>query len=219
MIDLHSHSLLSDGDLSISELVRRAEVKGYRALVVSDHGDGTVLDFVVPRVVKQAAHLTEVTGVMVVPGCELTHCRPGDIPELVVEARRLGARLVTVHGETLSEPVVPGTNRAAIEAGVDLLAHPGLISDEDVKLAAQRGVMLEISGRKGHCLTNGHVVKVARRHGAHLVFGSDSHVPEDLVSREEAERICRGAGLDDEEVSELFERAEALVRRVLSVVD
>ena len=215
MIDLHSHTLFSDGDLGIDELVRRAEVIGCRGLVVSDHADGSVLDLVIPRVVKEAANLTELTEVMVVPGCELTHCRPEDIARLVQEARQLGAKLVTVHGETIAEPVIPGTNRSAIEAGVDLLAHPGLISAEDVKLAAQRGVMLEISGRKGHSLTNGHVAALARSHGAMLYFGSDTHDVEDLVDRAQAERICRGAGLTAEEVTEMFERAERLVREVL----
>ncbi len=216
MIDLHTHTLFSDGALSIAELVRRAEVAGCRGLVISDHVDASVLDFVVGRLVKQAARLTKLSKVMVVPGCELTHCPPEVIGELTEEARRLGAKLVTVHGETIVEPVAKGANRAAIEAGVDLLAHPGLISDEDAKLAAERGVCLEISGRKGHSLTNGHVVKLARKYGARMYFGSDTHAPEDIIGRAQAERICRGAGLTDEEVAEMFERAEELVRRVLS---
>jgi putative hydrolase len=218
MIDLHSHTLLSDGELGIDELVRRAEMAGYRGLVVSDHVDGSVMDWVVPRVVKEAAHLSEATGLWVVPGCELTHCRPEDIAGLVKEARGLGAKVVTVHGETLAEPVIPGTNRAAIEAGADLLAHPGLISAEDAKLAAGRGVMLEISGRKGHCLSNGHVAKTAREHGAKVYFGSDAHAPEDLAGRAQAERICLGAGLSAREVSEMFERAERVVREAVKKV-
>ncbi len=215
MIDLHSHTLFSDGELGIDELVRRAEVAGYRGLVVSDHVDGSLIDLVLPRLVKEAAHLTKLTGIWVVPGCELTHCRREDIASLVKEARALGAKLVTVHGETLAEPVIEGTNRAAIEAGADLLAHPGLIRAEDVKLAVERGVMLEISGRKGHCLSNGHVARTAREFGAKLYFGSDSHTPADLVSRSQAERICRGAGLSGPEVQEMFERAEAIVRKAL----
>ena len=103
MIDLHSHTLFSDGELGIDELVRRAEVAGYRGLVVSDHVDGSLIDLVLPRLVKEATHLTELTGIWVVPGCELTHCRLEDIADLVKEARSLGAKLVTVHGETRGE--------------------------------------------------------------------------------------------------------------------
>ena len=218
MIDLHSHTLFSDGELGIDELVRRAEVTGYRGLVISDHVDGSTIDLVLPRVVKETVHLTELTGLWVVPGCELTHCRPEDIAGLVKEARRLGARIVTVHGETLAEPVIAGTNRAAIEAGADLVAHPGLISADDARLAEKRGVMLEISGRRGHSLSNGHVARTAQEHGVKLYFGSDTHAPEDLVSRQQAERICLGAGLNAKEVTEMFGRAEKLVREAVSKV-
>ena len=40
--------------------------------------------------------------------------------EVITEAssRELGAKIVVVHGETVAEPVEPGNNRAAIEAGV-----------------------------------------------------------------------------------------------------
>ena len=41
---------------------------------------------------------------------------------LAEHARALGAKVVIVHGETIVEPVPRGTNLAAIEAGVDILA-------------------------------------------------------------------------------------------------
>jgi hypothetical protein len=88
-------------------------------------------------------------------GVELTHVPPELINDLTLQARDLGADIVVVHGETIVEPVPPGTNRAAIEAGVDLLAHPGLITAGEVALAAENGVHLEISARKGHSLGNG----------------------------------------------------------------
>ena len=37
MIDLHTHSFFSDGVLSPSELIRRAVVKGYKAIAITDH--------------------------------------------------------------------------------------------------------------------------------------------------------------------------------------
>ena len=72
----------------------------------------------------------------------------------------------------------------------------------------ERGVLLEVSGRKGHCLANGHVVQVARRTGAKVIFGSDSHAPEDLRSRPEAEKVLAGAGLSADEVAAAFAAAE-----------
>jgi len=72
-------------------------------------------------------------------------------------------------------------------------------------------VALELSARKGHCLTNGHVAQMARRVGAAVVFGSDAHSPGDLCSREFAERVLRGAGLTGEEVEAVWRRMEALL--------
>jgi histidinol phosphatase-like PHP family hydrolase len=110
--------------------------------------------------------------------------------------------------------VIVGTNRAAIEAGCDILAHPGLLTEADAKLAAQKGVLLEISGRKGHSLTNGHVAQMARRTGARVIFGSDSHAPEDLRPQADAERVLAGAGLAGHEVAAALKNAEDLVARV-----
>jgi histidinol phosphatase-like PHP family hydrolase len=121
--------------------------------------------------------------------------------------------VVLVHGETLVEPVAAGTNRAAIEAGVDAVAHPGLVDETDARLAAERGVLLELSGRKGHCYTNGHVARVARSCGAGLSFGSDGHQPGDYPTGEMARRILRGAGLSQEEVTKVFKNVRAVFDR------
>ena len=52
MIDLHTHTLFSDGGLVPSELVRRAEVIGYTAIALTDHADISTLDFIIPRVIE-----------------------------------------------------------------------------------------------------------------------------------------------------------------------
>ena len=210
MIELHSHTTLSDGELIPAELVRRAEVEGVRAICITDHGDGGLIEWSIPILVRLAEQYAASGGIKIVPGVELTHCRVEHLKELVARSRRLGAKLVTCHGETIVEPVVAGTNRAAILAGVDVLAHPGLISPADVRLAAKRGVCLEISGRRGHCLTNGHVAAMARRYGAKLVFGSDAHAASDLHTREAAERVLKGAGLRSNEVRGVFKESERL---------
>jgi len=213
MIDLHTHTILSDGALIPAEHIRRAEVKGYRILGFSDHADLSLLDGLIPVLLAAARKENELGRLTVLAGVELTHVRPEHIAQAAERARRLGAQYVIVHGETLAEPVLPGTNRAAIEAGVDILAHPGLLSEEDARLAARKNVLLEISAKAGHSLTNGHVAAVARGTGAKLLFGSDAHTPSQMPTRGEAERICRGAGLTAEEVAEMFVRAENFARQ------
>jgi histidinol phosphatase-like PHP family hydrolase len=212
MIDLHTHTLFSDGELVPAELLRRAKAIGFRAIAFTDHVDESNYDFVVERL-RRFCDIASSAELICLAGGEITHVPPERIGSLTQKMRALGAELVLVHGETVVEPVAPGTNRAAIEAGVDILAHPGLITDEEAILAAQRGVALELSGRGGHSFSNGHVVNMAIKHGATLLFNSDSHKPSDLMSRSMAQLVIRSAGVASESVEALFTAAEALVTR------
>jgi putative hydrolase len=214
MIDLHTHSLFSDGELLPTELWRRAQVKGYRYLAITDHVDASNFEVVFARLKTAALSLNRGDYPVIIPGLEFTHLPPALIAPLTAQARALGVPLIVVHGESLAEPVAPGTNRAAIEADVDILAHPGLITVEEAARARERGIYLELSARKGHCLTNGHVARVALEVGASLLVNTDAHGPGDLITRHQAERIARGAGLRDPAVQTLFTEAEALARRL-----
>ncbi len=214
MIDLHTHSLFSDGELIPSELVRRARVKGYRAIAITDHMDSSNMDFIIPRLVRIADELNAIQPVRVIPGAELTHLPPELIAKGIKKARKLGALIVVVHGETLVEPVQEGTNRAAIAGGADILSHPGLIDEEDVKYAAAQGVVLELSARKGHCLSNGHVASLAQQYSARLVINTDAHSPGDLIDRAFAEKIILAAGLDTTVLNRVFATSEEIVKSV-----
>lgn len=213
MIDLHTHSLFSDGDLIPSELIRRFETLGYTAVAITDHSDSSTLDFLIPRIVQVAKDLNTSQSVKVIPGVELTHIPPGLIDSLVRKARELGAELVIIHGETIVEPVAPGTNRAGLEAGVDILSHPGLITIEEVNLAVEKGVFLEISGRKGHSFTNGHVARLANEVGARLVLNSDAHSPGDFMTEELARGVVEGSGLPSGSLSILLSNARLLLEK------
>jgi len=215
MISLHTHTFFSDGELGVAELVRRAEVKGYRAIGITDHADDANLEFIISSVSRCAEKLNAVLNIKVITGVELTHVPPALIPNMIVRSRKLGAKIVGVHGETIIEPVASGTNRAAILGGADFLAHPGLISAEDAALAAEKGVFLEITTRKGHAYTNGHVVNMARQTGAKMIINTDSHSPSDLVTRKNAELIARGAGLTEKEIKDCFLNSEMIVGKVL----
>jgi histidinol phosphatase-like PHP family hydrolase len=209
MFDFHTHTLLSDGAFIPAESARRAEVAGYRFLGFSDHSDLATLERQMPAIIAAAlAENRSRSGLIALPGTELTHVRPRQIGEATRLARELGATYVVVHGETLAEPVAPGTNLAAIEAGADILAHPGLITPDEAKLAAETGVMLEISAKRGHSLANGHVARLAEKFGAPLLFGSDAHTVGDMPGRDFAERICLAAGIERTGVDEMFQRAE-----------
>lgn len=205
MIDLHCHSLFSDGELLPSELVRRCEVMGYMAVAITDHADASNLTHIISNLQKVAEEInTSDCKTKLLVGVELTHVRPSQIPQLATKARGLGAQIVVVHGETIVEPVCPGTNKAALDADIDILAHPGFITLDEANKAAQRGIFLEISGRKGHSLTNGHVIKQAKAAGAQLTIDSDGHAPQDFMNFDFAKRVGMGAGLDEKAVDEIY---------------
>jgi histidinol phosphatase-like PHP family hydrolase len=214
MIDLHTHTLFSDGVLLPAELVRRASVAGYEAIALTDHVDMSNIDFVVPRIAEAAVVLQGYYEMKIIPGAEITHVPPELIAGLVKKARDLGAKIVVVHGETPVEPVIPGTNRAAIEACPDILSHPGSISIEDAALAKGKGVALEITSRKGHSLSNGHVAKTAMAAGAAMVINTDAHAPGDLIVRGKAREILLAAGIPEESIDTVFANSQTLVDRI-----
>ncbi|HMK36668.1 MAG TPA: histidinol phosphate phosphatase domain-containing protein [Desulfomonilaceae bacterium] len=211
MIDFHTHTFFSDGELIASELVRRAGILGYRAIGLADHVDASNLDFVVPRLAKVAHELNRFQDTFVIPGGEITHAPLDQIPELISAARKLGAVFVVVHGESPVEPVMPGTNQAAIEAGADILAHPGFITPDQARLAAENGVFLEITARSGHSLTNGHVARIAFEVGARLVINTDTHSPENLITREMAGKVLMGAGLTESQTATVLANNQDLL--------
>lgn len=208
MYDFHTHTFLSDGVLAPTELIRRALHAGYRVMAITDHVGPGNLEFVLKTLVKDCEGASRRWDILALPGVEITYVPKDDIDRVAVEARAMGARVVNVHGETIVEPVEAGVNLAAVSStNVDILAHPGLITLEEAAIAATNGVFLEVSARKSHGLANGHVVRVAQEAGARMIMDSDAHAPEDLLSREFALDVARGAGLDSEEALALLESA------------
>jgi histidinol phosphatase-like PHP family hydrolase len=215
MIDLHTHSIFSDGELIPAELARRASAMGYEAIAITDHMDQSNIDLIIPRIVKAVNALRNNVSIEIIPGAEITHVPPSLIPDMVKEARRLGARIVVVHGESIVEPVMEGTNRAAIEAEADILAHPGIITHDDLLFAKERGINLEITARKGHSLSNGHVAKHAMELGIPLIINTDAHSPSDLITKDFARQILMSAGIEDRAIDSIFQHARKLVKKAL----
>lgn len=215
--DFHTHTFLSDGELSPVELIRRAAVAGYATLGITDHsgiGDLTRLIGTL-RADRDAVRLAW-PEIEVFIGVELTHLPPAVIPQAAYRAREAGAELVMVHGETPVEPTAPGTNQAAVNCTlVDVLVHPGLITREDAETARDNGIFLELTFGRGHSLTNGHVAQMARATGASLLVNSDGHVPTGLLSADLAWKIARGAGLSEDEATRvLTQHPTALLERL-----
>lgn len=181
-------------------------MQGYLGIALTDHVGTGSLERVIREVAEDCRVARSRWNIMALPGVELTHIPPDAIAEAARQAKELGASIVIVHGETLVEPVEPGTNLAAVQSGdVDILAHPGLLSLEEARLAGANGVLIEISARKGHCLTNGYIARLASATGMKLVLDSDAHDSPDLLTKTLAIEILRGSGLNDGEILEVME--------------
>jgi histidinol phosphatase-like PHP family hydrolase len=192
---------MSDGALSPLELVRRALVRGYQAIAVTDHVGIGYLERLIAEIAGDCTLATAHWDITAIAGVELTHVPAEAIDEAAATAKEFGARIVVVHGETTAEPVDPHTNLAAVKSShVDILAHPGLITREEAELAAANDIYLEITSRAIHSSTNAHVASVARLAGARLLVNSDSHDEDDLLDLDLARSVALGAGLSHEEV-------------------
>ncbi len=217
-IDLHTHTILSDGEMLPSELLRRAAVMGHGALAITDHADASNLDALIASLLRLRQEQGNDWDLALLVGVELTHVAPASIAKLARRAKLLGADLVVVHGETIVEPVAAGTNQAAIASpDVDLLAHPGFLTREEARQAAERGCLIELTSRRGHSLTNGHVARVCTEAGAPLVVNTDAHAPSDLIDFAWACRVAAAAGLGTAQVEAATEaNPRALLERVLT---
>jgi len=215
--DFHTHTTLSDGSLSPMAVIRRACVAGYRAVGLTDHGALGSLSRFAHELSQDCALARDRWGITALPGVELTHVPAAAVAEVARAAKEAGLWLVIVHGETISEPVEEGTNLAAVSCGdVDILAHPGLITLEEAKLAAHNGVFLELSARPAHAAANGHVAKMARLAGAKLIVNSDNH-DLDFLSEEQARRIVLAAALDEKDLEEVLRmNPQLLLEKILA---
>jgi histidinol phosphatase-like PHP family hydrolase len=174
------------------------------------------LERLIRETVEDCRIAREYWNIAAIPGVELTHLPVRAIAQAAKRAKELGAWIVVVHGETIVEPVEKGTNLAAVQSpDVDILAHPGLITLEEARLAARNGVFIEVSARKGHSLTNGHVVKTALAAGCTMLLDSDAHDSPDLLTPELASAVLLGSGLGEKESQEvLVSNPTILLRRL-----
>ena len=219
IIDFHTHTFLSDGELSPAELVQRAVAAGYRAIAITDHVGFANYQYVCEALLRECEVVNRAMPITALAGVEITHVAPRAIGALAERCRAAGAQVVAVHGETITEPVPPGTNAAAAEcAAVDVLAHPGLLTTADAQVGRDRGLVFELSARRGHSAANGRVARICEEVGAKMVVNSDAHAPGDLLTESLVANVIAGAGLDGAHI-DIIQRdnAQALLRQCRGV--
>jgi histidinol phosphatase-like PHP family hydrolase len=192
--------------------MRRSANLGNEGIAITDHADFSNI----PQIMGALNRLKEVRDdyeIKALFGVEITHVPPKLIGRAVELSLREGAEIVVVHGETIAEPVKKGTNFAAVNEEIDILAHPGLIDEKSLEVASENKIFIEITSRKGHSLANGWVARKAIEFGCGIVLNSDAHSPSDLLSYDDAKAICKGSGLEDFE--EILKNSRSLMDRKL----
>ncbi|MFW9924285.1 MAG: histidinol phosphate phosphatase domain-containing protein [Candidatus Thorarchaeota archaeon] len=199
--DFHTHSFFSDGDLLPMELLRRAHVFGHQVYAITDHASASNLD-IIPKLKKDCELATKHWGIIALPGVELTHVPADAIEEIAKKARDQGAIIIVLHGETISEPVEPGTNlKGANSKAIDILAHPGMLSDQEAKLCKKNNVLVEITSNSNHSKTNGITARVGLENHADFIQNTDTHSSSNMITYDGAKKVLIAAGLDEKEAN------------------
>lgn len=220
MIDFHIHiawggrGMADGGVMAPAEALHYAALYGCRCAGLILRSDGSDLDDLSP-LARAVRRLSLFANVEAFTGVELVHVPPALLPDAVREARERGAQLVLAHGETLAEPVATGSNLAAVEAGVDILAHPGLVDDEVAAYAAEKGVALELSACPRHGLSNAHVATMADRHGCVLLPGGNVRSPLEFARRLPWDAICKGAAMTPAMMEKFHNDAGNMAKRLI----
>lgn len=207
IFDFHTHTFLSDGENIPIEHIRIAATCGYSVIGVTDHVSYSNIDFVIQALKKDCRLAEKYWNIRAIAGVELTNVPAKSIDDMAKYAKEQGAELVIVHGESIVENVEAKTDYHALCSDyVDILAHPGFITSEEAGLAAKKDIYLEITGKAGHSLTNGHVASTGRQQGARFLINSDAHSHRGLFTGDFQQKVAMGAGLSQEEIAEIFDK-------------
>lgn len=213
--DFHTHSFLSDGALLPMEQLRRAYISGHQCYAITDHVSASNLE-IIPKIVEDCKLATKHWDILALPGAELTYVPVEVMDDTVQKAREYGALVIVIHGETIVEPVQPGTNEtAARNKEVDILAHPGFLTKKEAILCQKNKVFVEITSRKEHSLTNGHVVKVGKKENVNFIQNTDTHTPQNMLTYAEGLNVLKGAGLNPDEAKRVTQQN---VRQLLTKI-
>lgn len=177
-----------------SRVAHTAARAGYDAVVLRNHSD---------------AGETEVPDKTPVPVHEGVEVRADNVEELHEDVRRYeDTEVVAVHGGDES------INRAAIEAGVDLIAHPnrgrGRSFDHVLaRKAAEEGVAVELSlasvlrssgGERVGAIRDIHeLLMLSRKYGTPFVVSADPADHLELRAPRELRAVARLVGVEDDE--------------------
>ncbi|NOZ81786.1 MAG: PHP domain-containing protein [Candidatus Micrarchaeota archaeon] len=178
--DLHLHSNLSVGKNSPEEMVRFAEILGFRTIAFCEHYSG------ITKLKEWFAEIEKIdTSIDVVKGVEIIEKNPVALKKTIFKVRRY-AELVCVHGGDYTINREACRNRM-----VDVLAHPELgrndpgLDEFCVRSAVENDVLIQVNFRllmKGYGKTRARVfelvsenIRLCNELGAKVIISSGAY--------------------------------------------
>lgn len=206
-IDLHTHSLFSDGSMTPEEVVLEAKNGGLSAIALTDHDTILGLD----RAIAEGERL----GVEVIPGVELSTEGISQVHVLGYYIDRTNPRLLAAFAAQQEE------RRRTHEAYMQKLNDYGfVITEEEVRRVAPVGGI----GRAHYAkvmMEKGYVESVSEAFAKYLFVGAPCYVKREVMTPEEGIALIHEAGgvaffahpyqtkLDDEGIFKLMKQLKA----------
>lgn len=198
--DLHMHTVYSDGQNSIREMVKTAQKKGYKYIAITDHSKhiGIVNGMDEAKLAKQIDEIDEINesikGIVILKSIEVDILEDGTLAMSNDMLKKLDLVVAGVHDKfDLSKKKQTQRILRAIENPyVSILAHPtgrlinqrepyDLDMDMLFKKVKQRGCFLEINAQPQRLDLNDIYVKFAKDIGIKFAISTDSHNSASLV--------------------------------------
>jgi DNA polymerase (family X) len=196
--DLHCHTVASDGDNSIEEMVEGAIAMGYEYIGISDHAQflGIAHGLDEKKILKQNEAIKKVNEKLkdskikfrVLHGCEVNVLADGtlDIKDEVLE--KLDYAIGSVHSNMKMEKkeMTDRIIKAMQNKNIDIIGHPTgrLIGKRDeykmdfdkiLEIAKKTGTILEINSSPYRLDLNGFYIRRAKEAGVKMIINTDAH--------------------------------------------
>jgi len=197
--DLHCHTVASDGQNSIEEMVEMAINMGYEYVGISDHTKslGITHGLNEKQLLAQYKAIQKINEkgikIKVLHGCEVNIMPDGtlDIKDEVLE--KLDYVIASVHSNMKMEKkeMTQRIIKAMQNKNVDIIGHPTgrLIGQRDeyqmdfdkiLQVAKETGTILEINSSPSRLDLNGFYIRRAKEAGIKMIINTDSHQKEQL---------------------------------------
>ena len=179
-IDLHTHSVCSDGTMTPSELVHHAKASGLSAISLTDHDciDG----------VKEAQNTGKEIGLVVVPGIEFS-------VKSATETHVLGYYIDT-EAKALKEviPEILKVRRGRCEETAENLRKQGFDITYEEAAAVASGTLVGRAHFAKIMVSKGYVESVKAAFDKYLSSGGSGYSDKQYLTAEDAVRVIKEAG-------------------------